>query len=43
MAVERASVRRDRLIKKTLKKGETLKPIEETTAEQATEAADSEK
>src|SRR5271168_4915734 len=31
MAVERAAVRRDRLIKKSLKKGESLKPIEETT------------
>ena len=45
MAVERAAVRRERLIKKTLKKGETLKPIEESTAElatQATEAGESE-
>jgi hypothetical protein len=42
MAVERAAVRRDRLIKKTLKKGETLKPIEETTAELVSEAGSEE-
>ena len=42
MAVERAAVRRDRLIKKTLKKGEALKPIEETTAELVSEAGSEE-
>jgi hypothetical protein len=42
MAVERASVRRDRLIKKTLKKGESLKPIEESTAELVSEAGSDE-
>jgi hypothetical protein len=42
MAVERASVRRERLIKKTLKKGETLKPIEESTAELVSEAGSDE-
>ena len=42
MAVERAAVRRDRLIKKTLKKGESLKPIEETTAELVSEAGSDE-
>jgi hypothetical protein len=42
MAVERAAVRRDRLIKKTLKKGEALKPIEETTAELVSEAGSDE-
>jgi len=42
LAVERASHRRDRLTKKTEKRGETLKPIEETvgTTEEAPPSAE---
>jgi hypothetical protein len=42
MAVERASVKRERLLKKVTTKGETLKPIEETTAGMAAPEANPE-
>jgi hypothetical protein len=42
LAVERASHRRDRLVKKVERKGESLQPIDETTVEDSTADGESE-
>jgi hypothetical protein len=42
LAVERASQKKERQMAKVVRKGETLKPIEETTAEPEPELADTE-